>query len=152
MLLCTSPAQAVTLTATERGALEPNVHFGTGGSETTAGNYVTGWSSDIFATSERNNSFNFDLSGVVGNVPSATFTLNNNSGAICSPDPTEILGVFNVTTSTPDLISNNVDAAAFVDLGSGISLGTVTLDMSNQGIWYHAKKPVGILILVQDDS
>ncbi|WP_282610224.1 hypothetical protein [Pelagibius sp. Alg239-R121] len=121
---------ATPLNATERGTYRDNGLFGTAGSGTSVGNYITG---GLANGAEFRSFFNFDLSGVTGTVTEAVLTLSLNRTVALSPDPSESIAFFDVTESLPDLIDGSGGRAAFDDLGSGrrYGFGTLSTDLTS---------------------
>lgn len=113
-------ASATVLDATERGTYRDSGVFGSGGSGTSVGNYITGGLSN---GAEFRSFFNFDLSAVTGQVTEAVLTISLDRTRAFSPDPIETLGIFDVTSDIPTLLDGSGGVAAFDDLGSGISYG-----------------------------
>ena len=119
-------AATITLTDTERGSYDSTGFFGTSGSGTAIGNYLTG----VLSSVEYRSFFNFDLSGISGTVTSAelrisTNTTNGTGQGSATPDNPETLGIFDVTTSIPNLVTDLGGVAAFNDLGGGIQYASV---------------------------
>lgn len=65
--------------------------------------------------------FTFDLSGVVGSVTAAELRMFN--GAVLTPDATETISLYDVSTSASQLISTTVTSEIFADLGTGVQYG-----------------------------
>jgi hypothetical protein len=73
----------------------------------------------------RRNFFTFDLSSLSGTVVSATLEAARFNYAGFPGDPSETLGLFDVTTDAATLNNNTgLNATIFADLGSGTSYGT----------------------------
>ena len=89
-------------------------------------NYTVGWRS-LSGGQEFRNFFTFDLSSLTDIVVGATLEVVRYS--YFSPDASETLGLFDVTTDAATL-NNNVgtNAAIFNDLGSGTSYGTFVVN------------------------
>ncbi len=114
-------AHAIIISATERGTYRSDTYaFGTGGSGTATGNYLTGNHNG----NEYRSFFNFDLSALSDTITSATFIISLDGTFGGSPDTTETLGLFDVTSSIPALIGNTGGATAFNDLGTGVLYGS----------------------------
>src|SRR3989442_589784 len=89
----------------------PNIDFNA--------NYFTGRS----GVDELHSFFTFDLSSLSQTAVSATLEVVRYT--YMSPDPTETLGLFDVTTDAATLNNNTgTSATIFADLGSGTSYGT----------------------------
>jgi hypothetical protein len=83
-------------------------------------NYATG---DDATGLDHRSFFVFDLSGVTGTISTATLRFNPPSG-YNSPDPTETLSFFDVTTSSATLLATGVgQVVIYNDLGTGVSYG-----------------------------
>lgn len=97
-------------------------------------NYQTG----VFETIERRSFFVFDLSSVTGTINSATLRLFNPEVSqflhgYVSPDPTETLNLFDVTTDVDSVTLGLGGVAAFDDLGSGALYGTRVVSAADNG-------------------
>jgi len=76
--------------------------------------------------------FYFNLSGVTGTFSSATFEAFNPVDGYQSPDATETLRLFDVSTPLADLLSGGVNKVnAYNDLGSGTEFGFATVSAAN---------------------
>ncbi len=80
----------------------------------------------------------FDLSPVTGIVSTATLRLFNPEVSAflhgyVSPDPTETLNIYDVTTPAADIIGNTAGLAGFADLGSGTLYGTRAVSAGDNG-------------------
>lgn len=97
-------------------------------------NYLTG----RFNTVDRG-FWVFDLSGVSGTVTAATLNLYNPDVSdtlkgYVSPDPTETLAIFDVTTSMASLTTGGVGLlGTFEDLGTGVEFGSVVVSAADNG-------------------
>jgi hypothetical protein len=90
-------------------------------------NYGTG---DDAANNEHRSFFVFPLTGVSGTLQSATLQIFN--PAYGSPNPTEILGIFDVSTSIAALTaSGSGQIAIYNDLGSGTLFGSTSVSPAN---------------------
>ncbi len=124
-----SAAATVTLDAVDSGFYNANgVH--TPSNE----NYITG----LFSGLEDRSFFLFDLSGVNGTIRSATLRLFNPEVSqflhgYVSPDPTETLNIYDVTTSAAAITGNTAGVAGFKDLGSGTLYGTRVVSAGDNG-------------------
>ena len=86
--------------------------------------YITG--SFTSQANETRSFFTFDLSSLSQTALSATLEVVRYS--YLSPDPSETLGLFDVTTDAATLNNNTgPDAAIFADLGSGTTYGTFVI-------------------------
>ncbi|MEL7546650.1 MAG: VPLPA-CTERM sorting domain-containing protein [Pseudomonadota bacterium] len=84
-------------------------------------------------SSELRSFFAFDLSQLTGlNVLSVTISFRGANGRYRSSDPSETLGLFDVTTPINPLVSGAGGISAFNDLGSGISYGSYVYTDSNE--------------------
>ncbi len=128
----TAPAVAATLqvTATDSGFYASN------GNHTPQNqNYLTG----RFDTTERRSFFVFDLAGVSGAVTGATLNLFNPDVSAflkgyVSPDPSEALAVFDVSTPISTLTLGGLGlVGVFDDLGTGIQYDTVVVSPADNG-------------------
>ena len=90
-------------------------------------NYGTG---DNASNVDHRSFFVFDLSGVSGTITSATLRIF--SAFYGSPDPTETLSIFDVSTPIPTLIANGTgQVGIYDDLGSGTLLGSTSVSPAN---------------------
>ena len=113
-------AGLIILNDIERGAYESRSDsFGTGGSGTATGNYLTG----AYGGAEYRSFFNFDLSSVSGTITSAQLLVSISGTFGQSPNPTETLGIFDVTTSIP--------ALRFMGNWPGRAVGTAPIMVSH---------------------
>ncbi len=110
-------ANATVISANSRGSYKSNGVFGTGGSGTATGNYLTGNHSGI----EYRSFFIFDLAGLSGEVESATFHIS--IADFGKGDATETLSLFDFTSDIDALSNNTGGVAAFNDLGAGVLFG-----------------------------
>lgn len=124
LLAFTATASATILDATERGTYRDSGVFGSGGSGTSVGNYVTG---GLSSGAEFRSFFNFDLTGVTGQITEAVLSISLDRTRAFSPDPTETFGVFDVTSDIPSLLDGSGGISAFEDLGSGASYGVASV-------------------------
>jgi hypothetical protein len=106
-----------------------------GSHSTSNENYLTG---RYFGTDYRS-FFVFDLSGVTETITSATLKLWNPSSppnteaGFSSPDASETLALYDVSTSTASLTGGTGGVSAFTDLGSGTSFGSTTISAADNG-------------------
>ena len=94
-VLCITPsasAALITLNPVSRGAYIDTGVFGTGGSGTADGNYLTGEHTSFGGPNEYRSFFVFDLSAVTDTIVSATFEVS--AGTAIFTDPTESLSLF----------------------------------------------------------
>lgn len=114
-------AASFTLDATASG-------FYTQTGATQSGNYAVGWYNG-FAAEELRDYFLFDLTGITGTITGATLKLQNINalGNVMSlgADPNETLAIFDVSTALASLSNGSGGIAAYTDLGSGTSFGSV---------------------------
>ena len=66
--------------------------------------------------------FTFDLSGIAGNVVAAELRMFN--GSVTTPDATETISLYDVSTSAAELLSTTVTPETFADLGTGVQYGS----------------------------
>jgi hypothetical protein len=97
-------------------------------------NYLTG----LFNVIGRHSFFVFDLSGVSGTINSAALRLFNPqvSPALpgyVSPDPTETLDIYDVSSSVASITGNTAGVGGFVDLGSGVLYGKRVVSAADNG-------------------
>lgn len=128
-LASAAPAAMITVDATDSGAFHSN-----GTHLPTNQNFLTG----KFLGSERRSFLAFDLSGVAGTINSATLRLFNPEVSATlhgyvSPDATETLNFFDVTTDAASIISNTAGVMGFDDLGSGTLFGSRTVSAADNG-------------------
>lgn len=95
-------------------------------------NYFTGFSTS--QGQEVRSFIMFDLSGVSETVLGARLLLeNSNPAGYLSPDPSEMLTIFDVTSSLVALRQGTGGTAAFDDLGSGTVFGTRGVSSADNG-------------------
>lgn len=75
------------------------------------------------------NFFAFDLSNIVGEVVSATLTIEGDNGSSFDLGTFATYSVFDVDTPVTDVISGNGGISAYDDFGSGTLLGTTDFDV-----------------------
>jgi hypothetical protein len=107
------------------GAVNSGFYDAKGGS--TSGNYAAGWF--VGTTSiELRDYFVFDLSTISGTITAATLHITTNQ--YISVDPNETFSVFDVATALGTLTAGSGGVAAFTDLGSGTSFGSIVVPNS----------------------
>ena len=118
-LTAASPAMGLSLiiNATAAG------WFGDDGTHNAAnGNYLSGWD----GTEEFRDFFLFDLSSVSGVVTAVTLRVN--SGQVLTPDPSETIAFYEVTTPPADLqVNQSGRTDIFADLGDGAMYGSAVM-------------------------
>jgi len=95
------------------------------------GNWVAGWNGiteDSLEFDEFRSYFVFNLAGLSGVIDSATLSLYISN--YISQDPSETLGIFDVTTPIADLESG---IGAFGDLGTGTMFGSAAVSTDSIG-------------------
>jgi PEP-CTERM motif len=119
-------ADTITLNSTSFGWWDSN------GSHTAANtNYGTG---DDSTNIDHRSFFVFNLAGLSGTIESASLNIFNPSYS--SPDPTETLGIFDVSTSIATLIANGAgQVGIYNDLGSGTLFGSTSVSAANNGAY-----------------
>jgi len=125
------PITAATVTL---DAVDSGFYFASGIHAPSNENYIAG----LFTTEHRN-FLAFDLAPVSGTIRSATMRLFNPEVSqflhgYDSPDPTETLNVYDVTTPAADILGNTAGVNGFADLGSGVLYGTRTVSVADNGI------------------
>ena len=123
-----SDAAQVTLNAVDSG-----FYFASGLHNPAIENYLTGQFS-----SEHRSFFVFDLSSVSGTINSASLRLFNPEVSqflhgFVSPDPSETLNIYDVSTPAGDITGNTAGVAGFADLGGGALYGTRTVSTADNG-------------------
>jgi hypothetical protein len=114
-------------------AVDSGFYFANGTHNQSIENFLTG----LFGTEHRSFVV-FDRSSVAGTINSATLRLFNPEVSAflhgyVSPDPTEALNFYDVTTPVGDITGNTAGAAGFTDLGSGTLFGTQTVSAADNG-------------------
>ncbi len=129
-LALTQANAATVLNDVARGAYNDSGVFGTGGSGTPSGNYVTGMYTGA-GQNEYRSFFGFDLSGVTGSITGASITITTAGfgGGAASAD----VGFFDYSGSYSALIGNSGGVAAFNDLGNGNLYGSQIVSTSTSG-------------------
>lgn len=122
VVLCATPAEALTI-----GAFDNGWYRNDGSHTSTNPNILVSDST----TSATNNFFAFDLSAVSGTVTYAALKIYGGNGNYLGADATENYEIFDFGGDIDDLISGAGGTAAFGDLGSGTSYGS--LFMSTPG-------------------
>jgi len=117
-------AATYTLTATDSGW-----YTTVNGHNPDNNNFIVG---NCCGDGEHRNFFVFDLSGVSGNITSATLEIETRS--ISTPDPSETWALYDISTPIATLIAGGISASIFTDLGSGTSYGNVTVANDYKGI------------------
>lgn len=131
-------AATITLTSTTYG-------FANNSGAVTPGNHAIGWYTP--SNVELRQYLLFDRSAIAGTITAATLRLESSATSYLSPDPQETWQLFDVTTPLDALTAGTGGAAAFADLGTGISLASrtvnaatnstvLTLDLNSSGITY----------------
>jgi hypothetical protein len=115
-------ADTITLNSTSFGWWDSN------GSHTAANtNYGTG---DDPTNIDHRSFFVFNLAGLSGTIVSASLNIFN--PGYSSPDPTETLGIFDVSTSIATLIASGAgQVGIYNDLGSGTLFGSASVSAAN---------------------
>src|SRR5712692_7436756 len=134
-------AGVVTLNATASGAYHSN------GSFVLTDNYAVGWFSPANPEGELRNYFVFDLAGVTGPITAATLRAFNPSTGYSSPDASETWALFDVSSSVAKLTAGAGGLAAFNDLGSGTSYGSITAAFDNNANVDVALNAAGLAFL-----
>jgi hypothetical protein len=124
------PGVAATVTL---DAVDSGFYFANGLHNPRIENYLTG----VFTTEHRSFVV-FDVSRIFGTINSATLRLFNPNispfqPGYLSPDPTEILNIYDVTTPAGDITGNTAGLAGFDDLGSGTLYGTRVVSAADNG-------------------
>jgi hypothetical protein len=115
---------SVTLNAVDQGWWDS-----TGAHSSTNKNYLTGLSS-----TDHRSYYVFDLTAVSQAIAAAQLNLFNPTNGYSSPDPTETLGIFDVSTPLTALqATGSGQTAIYNDLGSGTSYGSQTVSAASNG-------------------
>jgi hypothetical protein len=133
-LACLATAAPCAATTITLDALDSGFYNASGTHTPSNENYLTG----MFNGQEDRSFFLFDLSGVSGTVQSATLRLFNPEVSqflhgYVSPDATETLNLYDVTTSAAAITGNAAGVAGFNDLGSGTLYGTRVVSAADNG-------------------
>jgi uncharacterized repeat protein (TIGR01451 family) len=123
MSLC--QGETLTLATTHRGWYRAD-----GLNDPSNRNYLTGKLGSNPPNGGYRSFFGFDLTLVTNLIASAELQLQNPIFGYTSPDGAEILGIFDITTPFSTLTNGTGGIAAFDDLGSGLFLGSATVDDS----------------------
>jgi hypothetical protein len=115
-------------------ALDSGFYFDNGTHNPGIENYLTG----LFNEEEHRSFFVFDLSSIAGTIEAATLRLFNPEVSATlhgyvSPDPTETLNIYDVSTPAADITLNAAGVEGFDDLGSGILYGSTTVSAADNG-------------------
>ena len=93
-------------------------------------NYVAGFG----ASRDHRDFFVFNLAGITQNITGAQLSIANPSNGYSSPDASEGLSYFDVSTAIATLIANGTgQTAIYTDLGSGVNFGSRTVSAADQG-------------------
>lgn len=114
-------------------AVDSGFYFANGRHNPAIENYLTG----LFGTEHRSFVL-FDLSSQNGEIRSATLRLFNPEVSeflhgYVSPDPTETLNIYDVTTAASAIIGNTAGVGGFEDLGSGVLYGSKVVSAADNG-------------------
>ncbi len=125
-----APCHATTITL---DAVDSGFYFAEGRHNPSIENYLTG----IFGQEHRSFLL-FDLSSLNGQIQSATLRLFNPEVSqfqhgYVSPDPTETLNIYDVTTSATAIVGNTAGVGGFDDLGSGVLYGSRVVSAADNG-------------------
>ncbi|HEX8788748.1 MAG TPA: PEP-CTERM sorting domain-containing protein [Telluria sp.] len=122
-IVCASSANAAVITLNDiaRGAYNNSGTFGTGGSGTATGNYIT---ENIY-----HSFFGFDLASISGTVTSATLILAQTGGGSTPVN----LSIWDVSTNYQSLVGNQGGIAAYNDLSSGMLFGSIKVTPASTG-------------------
>jgi hypothetical protein len=141
---CNAVAGTTTLNDIARGAYVDAGIFGTGGAGTSDGNYLTGLYSGSGYTEYRS-FFTFDLSGLTGNVTSATFSVDFGPPAYGSGQSPVF---FNLVAYAGDIIAldnGTAGVAGFGLLGGpGVFLGGAYANTTDTGVVTYTITPAGL--------
>jgi hypothetical protein len=127
------PVTAASAAIIQLDALDSGNYNQTGLHVTQIQNYLTGRFGN-----ERRSFFVFGLAGISGTITGATLNLYNPEidqlKGYVSPDPTETLSIFDVTTPIDTLTLGGVGlVSAFDDLGSGTAFGQQLVSAADNG-------------------
>ncbi|MBL8202014.1 MAG: thrombospondin type 3 repeat-containing protein [Chromatiales bacterium] len=152
MLLVAPPAPAaivnLVLNAVDRGNYrDTGEHFPA--NTNYAAGYVYLTSGGTYFETTTRNFLVFDLSGLNGTVLNATLRLYNPPLGYLGTDPSETYVVYDVTTAIPALTAGTGGIAAYIDLGSGLTLGSRTIASSevDQDIAVFLNSPTAVAYL-----
>ena len=128
--VCSAPCHAAIITL---DAIDSGSYQASGLHNPSIENYLTG----IFLTEHRSFVL-FDLSSIEGAIRSATLRLFNPEVSeflhgYVSPDPTETLNIYDVTTSPTAITGNTAGVGGFEDLGSGELYGSRVVSAADNG-------------------
>lgn len=112
----------ITLTAYDSGW-----YLDTGFHDPTNENYLAGRCPSCEPAGDHRNFFAFDLSSVTHKIQHAKLRIYNPLAGYDSPDASETWTVYNVWTTIASLLDGSTGLAAYNDLGSGSSYGSVTV-------------------------
>jgi hypothetical protein len=140
LVLCGLVVGAASAATIQVTAADSGWYNDTGGHNPVLENYLTGRLRQSATESVVDRSFFvFDLSGVSGQVTAATLNLYNPDisaflKGYVSPDPTETLAIFDVTTPVATLTAGGTGLVGiFNDLGSGTQFGTIVVSAADNG-------------------
>jgi len=127
-IICTGTAAAANVTV---NAVTSGFYVSTGSAF--SGGYFVGNSLLLSPPGEYRAYVSFSLAGISDPVTAATLRLSMPNGGYISPDATEGVGVFDVSTNLALLTSGSGGVGAFADLGTGLQLGSTTVSSSSNG-------------------
>ena len=113
-------ATLITLDSNDTGWYKNDGSHNTYNQNYYAGNPASGVSFNNFSV--------FDLSGLGSNILSATLNFYNPINGYSSNDSNENFELFDVNTAIDSLLGGTGGVAAYTDLASGISFGSVVID------------------------
>ena len=121
------PSAAVSVAAWDQGWYDQ-----TGFHSPSITNYVTG---NCCGSGEYRSFYVFDLSGLSGTAVGAILWIYNPASGYLSPDATENLDIWYVSTNYGDLVGGVGGLSAFNDIGSGTPYGGTTVSSMYNGYW-----------------
>src|SRR5215471_9845932 len=141
---CYAGATTTTFNDIVRGAYVDAGVFGTGGSGTPDGNYLTGLYSGGGYTEYRS-FFTFDLTGLTGTVTSATFSVDFGPPAFGSGQSPVFFNLVAYAGNISALNAGTAGVAGFGLLGGpGVFLGGAYANTSDTGVVTYTITPAGL--------
>ncbi len=123
----------LTLEQSSRGSFASAAAAGQGQDERTDYYSVTNYATSGMNFSIYQPYFNFDLSSQTGTVTQAVLRVYHPEGGYNSPDDTETVNLYEVTTDAADLLTEDGYAAIHTDLGDGTVYGSFETSLSDEG-------------------
>jgi hypothetical protein len=142
LMVSSASASTITISTVQEGWWDST------GSHTGANlNYGAG---DDASGTDHHDFFVFSLSGVTGTITSATLRIFNPNGGYSSPDLSETLGFFDVSTSIAALLATGAgQVAIYNDLGTGVSYGSRSVSAADNNTFVSQSLNASAIAAIQ---